>query len=316
MKILLLGAEGQLGWELQRALAPLGSLTALGRQGLDGLCGDLGNAEGLRDTIRRLAPDLIVNAAAYTAVDRAETEPELAWAINAQAPALLAQAAAHSKALLVHYSTDYVFDGHGSQPWQETDAPAPLNSYGQTKLAGEQAIRDSGCRHLIFRTSWVYAARGQNFLRSMLRLAAERDELTVVADQIGAPTGAELLADVSAYCIATTLQQPTLEGTYHLAAAGEASWHDYARLVVTTARNAGLPLLAKAEDIQPIATSAYPTPAARPLNSRLCCQRLQQRFALQLPPWQQGVIRTVTELVACSALASPKTASSPAREKT
>ncbi|PLX73714.1 MAG: dTDP-4-dehydrorhamnose reductase [Azoarcus sp.] len=293
MKILLLGKDGQVGWELQRALAPLGELVALGRQGRDGLSGDLSNPAALRATVDAVAPDVIVNAAAHTAVDKAESEAELAQRINADAPAVLAQAAASRGAVLVHYSTDYVFDGSGSKPWQEDDATGPLSVYGRSKLDGEQAIRASGCTHLIFRTSWVYAARGGNFARTMLRLAAERERLTVIADQIGAPTGAELIADVSAHAVRSLRARPELSGTYHLAAAGETSWHGYASFVIEAARARGVAL--KVGEIAPIPTTDYPTPATRPLNSRLDTTRLSAAFGLSLPPWQDGVARMLDE---------------------
>ncbi|AWI75253.1 dTDP-4-dehydrorhamnose reductase [Parazoarcus communis] len=293
MKILLLGKDGQVGWELQRALAPLGELVALGRQGRDGLSGDLSDPAALRTTVDAVAPDVIVNAAAHTAVDKAESEAELAQRINADAPGVLAQAAVSRGAVLVHYSTDYVFDGSGSTPWQEDDATGPLSVYGRSKLDGEEAIRASGCRHLIFRTSWVYAARGGNFARTMLRLAAERERLTVIADQIGAPTGAELIADVSAHAVRSLRARPELSGTYHLAAAGETSWHGYAEFVIEAARARGVAL--KVGEIAPIPTTDYPTPAARPLNSRLDTTRLSAAFGLSLPPWQDGVARMLDE---------------------
>ena len=294
MKILLLGKNGQVGWEAQRALAPLGELVALDRHGSDGLCGDLEQVDALADTVRRLAPDVIVNAAAYTAVDKAEQEAERARAINADAVAMLARQAHELGALLVHYSTDYVFDGSGAQPWREDDAPAPLSVYGATKLAGEQAIRASGCEHLIFRTSWVYAARGGNFARTMLRLAAEREQLSVIDDQIGAPTGAELIADVSAHAIRSTLKDRSLCGTYHLAAAGQTSWHAYASFVIDHARRTGATLAV--QKISPIPTANYPTPATRPLNSRLDTRRLRSRFGLHLADWRDGVARMLAEL--------------------
>jgi len=294
MKILLLGKSGQVGWEAQRALAPLGELVALDRHGSDGLCGDLEQVDTLADTVRRLAPDIIVNAAAYTAVDRAEHEAERAQRINADAVAVLAEQAVELGALLVHYSTDYVFDGSGEQPWREDDKPAPLSVYGATKLAGEQAIRDSRCDHLIFRTSWVYAARGGNFARTMLRLAAEREQLTVIDDQLGAPTGADLIADVSAHAIRSTLANRDLCGTYHLAAAGLTSWHGYASFVIDHARRAGTPLAV--QTITPIPTASYPTPATRPLNSRLDTHRLRSRFGLHLADWRDGVARMLTEI--------------------
>lgn len=295
MNILLLGKNGQVGWELQRSLAPLGRLTALDADSSQ-FCGDFTNLEGLRETVRAVAPDVIVNAAAYTAVDKAESEPELARTVNALAPGALAQEAARSGAWLVHYSTDYVFDGSGSVPRIETDPVAPINLYGATKLEGEQAIQSCGCKHLLFRTSWVYAARGGNFARTMLRLAQERDQLIVIDDQMGAPTGAELLADVSAHCIVAARQRPEVSGLYHLVAAGETSWCSYARHVVQTAQDLGLVLRVGPKDIQPVPTSAYPTPARRPLNSRLDTSKLRNTFGLQLPMWQAGVDRMLNEV--------------------
>jgi dTDP-4-dehydrorhamnose reductase len=294
MRILLLGKNGQVGWEAQRALAPLGEVVALDRSGRDGLCGDLGQPDALAATVRELAPAVIVNAAAYTAVDKAESEPALAQRINADAVGVLAREAAALGALLVHYSTDYVFDGSGERPWREDDATGPLSVYGTTKLAGEDAIRDSGCDHLIFRTSWVHAARGGNFARTMLRLAAERERLTVIDDQIGAPTGADLIADVSAHAIRSTLADSSLCGTYHLAASGQTSWHGYASFVIEAARAAGRPLAVR--EIAPIPTSSYPTPAVRPLNSRLDTTRLRIRFGLHLPDWREGVSRMLVEI--------------------
>ena len=297
MRILLLGKNGQVGWELQRSLAPLGELTALDRHGADGLCGDLGNPEGIAATVRAVQPQLIVNAAAYTAVDQAESEPELARRINAAAPAVLAREAAACGALLVHYSTDYVFDGSGQRPWREDDATAPLSVYGQTKLEAEQAILASGCAHLILRTSWVYAARGGNSAKTMLRLAQERERLTVIDDQWGAPTGAELIADVSAHAIAQTRQQPGKAGIYHLAPAGETTWFQYAKHVIAQAQQAQSAIKIKATEILPIPTSAYPTPARRPHNSRLDTRKLQAAFGLSLPPWQRGVDRMLVEIL-------------------
>lgn len=296
MKILLLGKDGQLGWELQRALAPLGELVALGRAGGEGLCGDLSRPQALVESVRALAPDLIVNAAAHTAVDKAESEPALAHAINAEAVAALAAEAAAGGAWLVHYSTDYVFDGSGAHAWREDDPTGPLSVYGRSKLVGEEAIRASACRHLIFRTSWVYAARGGNFAKTMLRLAAERERLTVIADQVGAPTGAELIADVSAHAIRAALAAPALAGTYHLAAGGETSWHGYASFVIEEARRLGLAL--KVAEIAPIPTTEYPTPARRPLNSRLDTARLRAAFGLVLPDWRLGVARMLRETLA------------------
>ena len=297
MNILLLGKNGQLGWELQRSLAPLGRVTALDRHGADGLCGDLADLDGLAATVRAVKPQVIVNAAAYTAVDRAESEPDQAARINAQAPAVLARAAAASGALLVHYGTDYVFDGSGQTPWQEDDATGPLNAYGRTKRAGEQAIVQTGCAHLILRTSWVYAGRGGNFAKTMLRLAREREQLTVIDDQWGAPTGAELIADVSAHAIAQVLRAPDKAGLYHLAAAGETTWFSYANHVLAQARQAQPAIEFKATEVVPVATSHFPTPARRPHNSRLDTRKLRAAFGLALPPWQDGVNRMLGEIL-------------------
>ncbi len=292
-KILLLGKNGQLGWELQRALAPLGELIALDRH--EG--GDLAQPDTLWATLKHHHPDVIVNAAAYTAVDKAESEPELALQINARAPGLLAEYAAAQNALLLHYSSDYVFDGSGSAPRDEGATTAPLSIYGRSKLEGEQAIAASGCRHLILRTSWVYAARGGNFAKTMLRLAAEREQLKVIADQIGAPTGADLLADLSAHMLRATLQRPELAGLYHAVAGGETSWHAYACHVIEFARARGVALKVAPEQVLAIPTTDYPTPALRPLNSRLATTKLQQAFGLRLPHWQQGVERMLNEIL-------------------
>lgn len=295
MKILLLGKNGQVGWELQRSLAPLGELVALDRHAVDGLCGDLSDLDALRATIRQLKPDVIVNAAAYTAVDKAESEVELADRVNSQASRLMAEEAVLLDAWLIHYSTDYVFSGEGATPWREADVVAPVNQYGVSKLAGEQAITASGCKHLIFRTSWVYGARGNNFAKTMLRLAKDRETLSVIADQVGAPTGADLIADVTALAIRQVLQQPTLAGLYHLAASGEVSWHGYASHVIEFARSHGEQLAVAA--INPIDTTAYPTPARRPLNSRLNTRKLCDNFSLHLPDWQSGVTRMLREVL-------------------
>ena len=292
IKTLLFGKDGQVGWELQRSLAPLGELVALGPEDAD-----FEETEGLRDCVRRHRPDVIVNAAAYTAVDKAESEPERARTINAIAPGVLAQEALHGNAWLVHYSTDYVFDGSGEQYWLETDVTAPLSVYGATKLEGEQLIRQSGCKHLIFRTSWVYGTRGNNFAKTMLRLAQERDSLTVVNDQIGAPTGADLLADITAHAIRTARQREEVSGLYHLAAAGETSWHGYAGVVLDHAQRAGIPLKVAPDAISSVPTSGFPLPAPRPLNSRLNTAKLRQTFDLNLPMWQTGVVRMLTEIL-------------------
>ncbi len=297
MKLLLLGKNGQVGWELQRALAPLGALVACDFDSPGALKADFSQPESLAELLRRERPDVIVNAAAHTAVDKAESEPELARAINATAPGVLAREAATAGAWLVHYSTDYVFDGSGDAPRDEAAPTGPLSVYGRTKFEGEELIRASGCRHLILRTSWVYAARGGNFARTMLRLAAEREALNVIDDQIGAPTGADLLADVTAHALRTLQAQPQLGGTYHCVAGGQTSWHGYARFVIEWARAHGQPLRVAPEAIHAIATSAYPTPAARPLNSRLSSARLQAAFGLRLPHWQAGVERMLTEIL-------------------
>ena len=295
MKILLFGKGGQLGWELQRSLAPLGPVVALDFDDRGSLCGDFTDLAGLAACVRAVAPEVIVNAAAHTAVDRAESEPGLARTVNALAPGILAREAARLGAWLVHYSTDYVFDGGGDTPWRENAPTAPLSVYGRSKLAGEEAIRAAGCRHLILRTSWVYAARGGNFARTMLRLAAERERLTVIADQHGAPTGAELIADVSAHALRAEHADRSLGGTYHLAAGGETSWHGYASFVIEQARKLGATL--KAGEIAPIGTRDYPTAAARPLNSRLDTSRLRERFGLALPDWRDGVARMLREIL-------------------
>lgn len=301
MKILLLGKGGQVGWELQRALAPLGDLHSFdfdspGPAHAPELRADFSQPEQVAALVRAVRPDLIVNAAAHTAVDKAESEPELAHCINAEAPARLAEEAARLGAWLVHYSTDYVFDGSGDAPRDESAPTGPLSVYGRTKLAGEQAIAASGCRHLIFRTSWVYAARGGNFARTMLRLAAERDQLQVIDDQIGAPTGADLLADVTAHAIRQARMDASRTGLYHLVAAGETSWYDYARHVIGWAHAHGQTLRVQAESVQAVPTTAYPTPARRPLNSRLDTRKLRQTFDLCLPTWQTGVERMLTEI--------------------
>ena len=295
MKILLLGKDGQLGWELQRSLAPLGDVVALGSTDRGPLHGDLRDPEALAATVRAVAPQLIVNAAAYTAVDRAESEPEAARLVNATAVGALARAAKAGDAWLVHYGTDYVFDGSGSAPWTEQDRPAPLSVYGRSKLEGEELVRASGCRHLVFRTSWVYSARGANFARTMLRLARERETLRVVADQVGAPTGAELLADVTAHACRRALADRSVAGTYHVAAAGETSWFEYARRVIDVARRRGAAIRVADAAIEPIASAAYPQAARRPLNSRLDTTRLRTVFDVVLPPWQAGVDRVVAE---------------------
>ena len=296
MNILLLGKGGQVGWELQRSLSVLGQVTALDHDST-AHCGDFSNPAGVADTVRALRPDIIVNAAAHTAVDKAESEPELARLLNATTPGVLAQEAAQLGAWLIHYSTDYVFDGSGARPWIETDTPAPLNVYGRTKLEGERLIAAACPHHLIFRTSWVYGARGGNFAKTMLRLAQERERLTVVSDQWGAPTGADLLADVTAHAIGYLQQHPQDGGLYHCVAGGETNWHQYAQYVIEQARHLAPQLPIQASEVAPVLTSTFPTPAQRPHNSRLNTRKLQATFGLHLPHWQQGVKRMLTEIL-------------------
>jgi len=293
MNILLFGKTGQVGWELQRALAPLGNLIALDVQSKD-YCGDFSNPEGIAETVRAIKPDVIVNAAAHTAVDKAESERDFAELLNATSVEAIAKEAAKIGAWVVHYSTDYVFPGDGETPWQETDATEPLNVYGQTKLNGEKALQENCAKHLIFRTSWVYAGKGNNFAKTMLRLAKERTELSVINDQIGAPTGAELLADCTAHAIRVALAKPEVAGLYHLVASNTTTWYDYAALVFEQAREAGIELAI--EKLNAVPTSAYPTPAKRPQNSRLNTEKFQRNFDLVLPSWDIGVKRMLAEL--------------------
>lgn len=293
MNILLFGKTGQVGWELQRALAPLGNLIALDVQSKD-YCGDFSNPEGIAETVRSIKPDVIVNAAAHTAVDKAESERDFAELLNATSVEAIAKEAAKIGAWVVHYSTDYVFPGDGETPWHETDATAPLNVYGQTKLNGEKTLQANCAKHLIFRTSWVYAGKGNNFAKTMLRLAKERTELSVINDQVGAPTGAELLADCTAHAIRMALAKPEVAGLYHLVASNTTTWYDYAALVFEQAREAGIELAI--EKLNAVPTSAYPTPAKRPQNSRLNTEKFQQNFDLVLPSWDIGVKRMLAEL--------------------
>ena len=296
MKVLLLGKGGQVGWELQRSLSVLGQVTALDFDSKDH-CGDFSNPQGVAETVRALRPDVIVNAAAYTAVDKAESEPELARLLNATTPGLVAEEAAKLGAWMIHYSTDYVFDGSGEQAWSEADATGPLSVYGSTKLEGEALIRASGAKHLILRTSWVYAARGGNFAKTMLRLAQERDRLTVINDQFGAPTGADLLADVTAHAIRHLQRKPEDAGLYHCVAGGTTTWFEYAKFVISEAQKIKPELQIKATEVAPVPTSAFPTPAQRPHNSRLDTSRLQSTFGLTLPHWEHGVQRMLTEIL-------------------
>jgi len=289
MKILLFGANGQVGHELRRSLAPLGEVVATTRSGTleDGMpcmAVDFDSPDTLPALIGRVAPDIVVNAAAYTAVDRAESDRDAAFRANAEAPQRIAEACAAHDALLVHYSTDYVFDGAGTRPYREDDATSPLGVYGNSKLAGEHAIRASGARHMIFRTAWVYASHGKNFMRTMLRLAAERDELRVVADQIGSPTSAALIADVTAQILG---KGDTPSGTWHLTASGETSWHGFAEAIIAGAHSRGL--LSRAPRVVPIATSDYPTPARRPAYSCLDLSKIEADHGIRMPTWQTAL---------------------------
>jgi len=299
MNILLFGKTGQVGWELQRSLAPLGNLIAVDVHSSE-YCGDFSNPEGVAETVRRIKPDVIVNAAAHTAVDKAESEAEFAQLLNATSVEAIAKEAAKIGAWVVHYSTDYVFPGNGEERWRETDETAPLNVYGETKLADEKALQANCARHLIFRTSWVYAGKGNNFAKTMLRFAKERTEMSVINDQFGAPTGAELLADCTAHAIRVALKQPDVAGLYHLVASGVTTWHDYAALVFDEARKAGIELAITTLNAVP--TRAYPTPARRPNNSRLNTDKFQQNFDLVLPAWETGVKRMLAELFTTTAV--------------
>lgn len=295
MNILLTGKNGQVGFELQRALAPLGQVHAVD----SGDC-DLADAQALRALIRRLRPDLIVNPAAYTAVDRAEHDNTLAHAVNAVAPGVMGEEAAALGASVIHYSTDYVFDGHKASPYNEQDPSQPLGAYGRSKRDGERALMQGTPHHLVLRTSWVVGAHGLNFAKTMLRLAAERTELKVVNDQIGAPTSAALIADLTAHLVRrlqTTGPEAFPFGLYHMTASGETSWFDYARFVIGRAQEAGMPLKLTAEDIHAIPTAAYPTASARPMNSRLDTTRFRDTFGLQLPHWQQGLDHILQQIL-------------------
>lgn len=296
MNILLLGANGQVGWELQRALVPLGKLHIYDRREAD-----FEQPSTLVALVEQVQPQIIVNAAAYTAVDKAENDEVTARLINAESVAVLAKAARRHDAWLVHYSTDYVFDGSKNGCYAETDSTAPLSVYGRTKLEGEKAVQASGCKHLILRTSWVYATRGSNFVKTMLRLAAERDMLRVVADQIGAPTSAELIADVTAHMLCRLVHDSELatraSGIYHLVADGETSWHSYARYLIEMAGGLGMALQTRPENILPIGSADYPVPATRPLNSRLSTEKLQHVFGLTLPPWEFHIGRMLQEIL-------------------
>jgi dTDP-4-dehydrorhamnose reductase len=300
MKFLLLGKDGQIGTELRHKLCSLGKVVALDFDSTD-QCGDFTDLLGLAETVRSVRPTVIVNAAGHTAVDKAEGEPDLARLINATAPGLLAQEAEKLGAWLVHYSTDYVFDGGGDQPWAETDSPNPLNVYGKSKLEGDRLVAAHCTKHLIFRTSWVYAVHGENFAKTMLCIGKERERLKVIDDQIGAPTGADLIADITCHALRQVLptlgNNPTAAGIYHVSAGGYISWYDYACFVIETARNAGMKLKVRSQDIDPISTSDYVTSTRRPKNSRLNTTLFQNTFGMELPHWQDGVTRMLTKII-------------------
>lgn len=296
MKIALFGKDGQVGWELQRSLSIVGEVLATEQDELD-----FERPDSLREWIRRHRPDAIVNAAAYTAVDQAESEPEKAKRINTEAVGIMAEEARRLNAWLIHYSTDYVFDGTKAAPYEEEDKANPLSVYGRTKWEGEEALRSCHGRNIIFRTSWVFASRGKNFIKTILRLAKEKESLRIIADQWGAPTSAELLADVTALALHRVLDgepESHLSGTYHLVAAGETTWHEYARYVLTMAQACGVTLKVAPQAVVPIPTEAYPLPAKRPKNSRLSVAKVTQTFGVCLPDWQYHVRRSVDELIA------------------
>ncbi|MFO6423861.1 dTDP-4-dehydrorhamnose reductase [Motilimonas sp. KMU-193] len=293
MKLLIFGKNGQLGWELQRALAPLGEIISVDSDSTD-YCGNFLDPAGVAETVRQVKPDVIFNASAHTAVDKAESERDLALLINATSVESIATEADKLGAWLVHYSTDYVFDGSGERPWCENDQVGPLNVYGETKLLGEQAAARCS-RHLIFRTSWVYSSRGNNFIKTMLKLGQQREQLSVIDDQIGAPTGAELLADCSAHAIRIAFAKPELAGLYHLVAKGATSWFEFAEFIFSQANESGVTLALK--HLEPVPTSSYPTAATRPHNSRLNTSKFEEAFNLTLPSWQHGVKRMIAEIL-------------------
>ena len=303
LNILLFGKDGRIGWELQRSLLPLGELVAFGRKDADPTGGDFTDLDAVIAVLRRVRPKVIVNAAAYTSVDKAESEPDIALAVNSVGPERLAIEAAALGALFVHYSTDCVFDGSGTEPWDEDCVPRPLNVYGKSKFEGEQRIRASGCPHLILRTSWIHAPRRDCFVRLMLQLAAERDSMEVVDDQFGAPTGAALVADATAHAILSTLRRPELRGTYHCAASGFVSRYEYAKFAITTGRALGWPVRLKPGGLRPVGSDAFPSPARRPLNARLASGRFCDAFGLNLPDWRIGLQHTLGELIEGQALA-------------
>jgi dTDP-4-dehydrorhamnose reductase len=289
MKILLFGKDGQLGQVLAKALPALGEVIALNRRGLDEVSGDLSKPQEIQKTIQTIKPDVIVNAAAYTQVDKAEDEPELANLVNAESVSVIANEAKALNALLIHYSTDYVFDGSGEKPWLEEDETSPLNVYGASKRRGEEAILGSGCKHLIFRTSWVYGVKGQNFANTILRLAKEREELAIIDDQIGVPSSVDFLSKMSLIAIEKVINNERLLGLYNLVPSGETSWYEFASLITQSARQRGETLNLKT--IKPIKSCEYPVKATRPSNSRLSTEKFSKSFGVAIPSWQDGVFQ-------------------------
>jgi dTDP-4-dehydrorhamnose reductase len=290
-KILITGKNGQVGWELQRSLASFGQIVAIDAEEMD-----LADADAIRRTVREVRPDIIINPAAYTAVDKAESDPDVAMVVNGTAAGIFAEESKRLGAVLVHYSTDYVFDGDKTAPYTESDLPNPQSVYGKTKFAGEQAIRASGCKHLILRTSWVYGVHGGNFVKTILRLAKERDELRIVADQFGAPTWARDLAQATASalnCWKTNDWDNQLSGLYHLTAGGRTNWHQFAEEIVHLARKYDSVLGGKPLNIRPIATHEYPVPAKRPANSVLANDKIREAFGIVLPAWQDSLAECV-----------------------
>jgi len=296
MKILLFGKDGQVGFELNKSLSSLGELITLGRDS-NSYCGDLTNLEGISQSIRDIRPNVIINAAAYTAVDKAEEEPGLAFSVNADALEVMAKEATELNVLLIHYSTDYVFDGSGDQPWSETDKTAPLNVYGSSKLKGEEFIKNSGCNHVILRTSWVYGIHGNNFIKTIIRLANERNELSVVNDQIGAPISAKLLAELTALIIPLTVKEPRLNGIYHVSPSGETSWSDYAKFIVDAGKKLGFEFNVTSNNIKGIVSDQFKFKARRPLNSRLNTSKFKTAFNVELPHWKTDVEKTLKAIL-------------------
>jgi len=296
MKILLFGKDGQVGFELNKSLTSLGELISLGRDSIS-YCGDLTNLVGISQSIRDIRPNVIINAAAYTEVDKAEEESALAFSINADVLAVMAKETKELNALLIHYSTDYVFDGRGDQPWSETDKTAPLNLYGSSKLKGEEFIQNSGCNHLILRTSWVYGVHGNNFIKTILRLANERNEMSLVNDQIGSPTSAKMLAELTVSIIPSAIKEPKLNGIYHVSPSGETSWLDYAKFILDSGEKLGIEFNVTSNNIKGILSDQFKFKAKRPLNSRLNTSKFKTAFNVELPHWKADVEKTLKSIL-------------------